>query len=42
MRPLFVPVIAAILKVWAEGIRDGVLTAAAPTQEMYGLMVTAK
>jgi hypothetical protein len=37
-----VPVIAAVLISWAEGIRDRELTAASPTQEMYGLMVAAK
>ena len=37
-----VPIIAAVLTSWAAGIRDGELTAAAPTHEMYGLMMAAK
>lgn len=37
-----VPIVTAVPTSYAEGIRDGVLTTAAPTQEMYGLMIAAK
>jgi hypothetical protein len=37
-----VPIISAVLTAWAEKIRDGELTASAPSQEMYGLMMQAK
>jgi hypothetical protein len=37
-----VPIIPAVLTAWAEGVRDKKLTAAAPSQEMYGLMMAAK
>jgi hypothetical protein len=38
----YVPIIKAVLETWAAGIRDGDLSAAAPTPEMYGLIMAAK
>jgi hypothetical protein len=40
--PYHVPTIPAVLTSWAEAVRDKQLTAAEPSQQMYGLMMGAK
>ena len=38
----YVPIIPAVLTSWAEGIRDGHLTSAEPTNAMFGNIMSAK